>query len=66
VWLEIGAAWLRGIPIVVVLLGLTVAEFHEKANVPVALRERNLISLNSFDRYVSELRDRVTDYQRNG
>src|SRR6266853_3973241 len=52
VWLEIGAAWLRGIPIVVVLLGLTVAQFHERANVPVALRERNLISLNRFDRYI--------------
>ncbi len=66
VWLEIGAAWLRGIPIVVVLLGLTVAQFHERANVPVALRERNLISLNNFDRYVSELRDRVTSHQGNG
>jgi len=66
VWLEIGAAWLRGIPIIVVLLGLTVAQFHERVNVPVALRERNLISLNNFDRYVSELRDRVTSHQRNG
>ena len=66
VWLEIGAAWLRGIPIVVVLLGLTVAQFHERANIPVALRERNLISLNRFDRYISELRDRVAHHLRNG
>ncbi len=66
VWLEIGAAWLRGIPIVVVLLGLTVAQFHERAHIPVALRESNLISLNRFDRYISELRDRVAHHLRNG
>jgi TIR domain len=64
VWLEIGAAWLRGIPIVVVLLGLTVAQFQEKANVPVALKERNIISLNEFERYVSELRERVSHHDR--
>jgi hypothetical protein len=66
VWLEIGAAWLRGIPIVVVLLGLTVAQFHERATIPVVLRERNLISLNHFDRYISELRERVARHHRNG
>jgi hypothetical protein len=66
VWLEIGAAWLRGIPIVVVLLGLTVAQFHERAHIPVALRERNLISLNHFDRYISELQNRVAHHHRNG
>jgi TIR domain len=66
VWLEIGAAWLRGIPIVVVLLGLTVVQFHERATIPVVLRERNLISLNHFDRYISELRERVARHHRNG
>ncbi len=66
VWLEIGAAWLRGIPIVVVLLGLTVAQFHERASIPVALMERNLVPLNHFERYVSELRNRVAHHQRSG
>ena len=59
VWLEIGAAWLRGIPIIVLLLGLTAAEFQERANIPVALKERNLLSLNNADRYFTELSDRV-------
>ena len=59
VWLEIGAAWLRGIPIVVVLLGVTPAEFRERANIPIALKERNLIALNQIDKYFSELQVRA-------
>ncbi len=58
--MEIGAAWLKGIPIIVLLLGVTSAEFQEKANVPVALKQRNLLPLNNVDRYISELTDRVT------
>ena len=59
VWMEIGAAWLKGIPIIVLLLGVTSAEFQEKANVPVALKQRNLLPLNNVDRYISELTERV-------
>jgi TIR domain len=40
VWLEIGAAWYKGIPIVVILLGLTSSEFLSKANTPVELKKR--------------------------
>jgi hypothetical protein len=59
VWLEIGVAWYRAIPIVVLLLGVTAAEFQRNANIPVTLKERNLLALNNVDRYLSELRDRV-------
>jgi hypothetical protein len=59
VWLEIGAAWLKGIPIIALLLGVTPAEFQEKANVPVALKQRNLLPLNGVDRYIDELSGRV-------
>lgn len=59
VWLEIGAAWVRGIPIIVLLLGVSASEFQEKANVPVALKQRNLLSLNNVDRYFTELTERV-------
>lgn len=59
VWMEIGAAWLKGIPIIVLLLGVTSAEFQEKANVPVALKKRNLLPLNNVDRYITELTERV-------
>lgn len=54
VWLEIGAAWLRGIPIIALLHGVSAAEFQEK-NVPVALKQRNLLPLNNVDRYLGEL-----------
>lgn len=59
VWLEIGAAWLKGIPIIAILHGVTASEFQEKANVPVALKQRNLLPLNSVERYLGELTDRV-------
>ncbi len=58
--LEIGAAWLKGIPTIILLLGVTTADFQEKANVPIALKERNLLSLNDVDRYLGELAERVT------
>jgi hypothetical protein len=60
VWLEIGAAWLKGIPIIVLLLGVTIFEFQEKINVPVLLKQRNLLSLNNVDRYIQELSGRIS------
>lgn len=59
VWLEIGAAWFKGIPIIVLLLGVSASEFQEKATVPVALKQRNLLPLNNVDRYIMELTARV-------
>lgn len=61
VWLEIGVAWHRQIPIIMLLLGITPADFQAKAAIPVALKERNMLSLNSVDRYLAELADRVKD-----
>lgn len=52
VWLEIGAAWYKGIPIIVVLLGMTASEFQAKATIPVELKKRNFISLNEIDKYI--------------
>jgi hypothetical protein len=60
VWMEIGAAWFRGIPIVVLLLGMTPGQFQARVNIPVALKERNMIALNSVDRYLSELATRAS------
>jgi hypothetical protein len=59
VWAEIGAAWIRRIPIVVVLLGLTVAEFQMRPNAPVFLKKRDIIHLNAIDEYLDQLRTRV-------
>jgi TIR domain-containing protein len=59
VWLEIGVAWYRQIPIIVLLLGITRAEFQSQATIPVALKERNILALNNVDRYLDELAVRV-------
>jgi hypothetical protein len=64
VWLEIGVAWYRQIPIIVLLLGITPADFQAKATIPVALKERNMLPLNNVDRYLAELADRVKDGNR--
>ncbi|MGZ8095553.1 MAG: toll/interleukin-1 receptor domain-containing protein [Methylosarcina sp.] len=64
VWLEIGAAWFKGIPIIVLLLGVSTAEFQKKANIPVALKERNLLPLNNVDRYFNELSGRTNGKEK--
>jgi hypothetical protein len=59
VWAEIGAAWLRDIPIVVVLYGLTIQEVQSQPMTPVFLKARNTIQLNDLDEYLDELEARV-------
>ena len=55
VWAEIGAAWIRRIPIVVVLHGLSQHEFQSQPHAPVFLKKRDMIRLNDIDRYFQEL-----------
>ena len=59
VWLEVGAAWSRRISIIGVLHGISAAELQAKSGVPMLLKTRNLIDINSIDRYFEELRTRV-------
>jgi hypothetical protein len=59
VWAELGVAWGREIPIVVLLHGVTASEFQARPEVPVFLKQRNLLELNSIDGYFAELRRRV-------
>jgi hypothetical protein len=66
VWAEIGAAWIRRIPIVVVLMGLTPAEFQGRPNTPVFLKKRDLIQLNQIDQYLDQLQERVLGERGNG
>ena len=63
VWMEIGAAWGRRISIAVVLHGMTASDLQIKAGVPVLLKQRNLIDINSLDRYFGELKTRVGSHQ---
>ena len=59
VWAEIGAAWIRRIPIVVVLHGLSISEFQAQPSTPVFLKQRDIIMLNEIDRYFDQLGARI-------
>jgi TIR domain-containing protein len=55
VWAEIGVAWIRQIPIVVVLHGLSITDFQAQPNAPIFLKKRDIIRLNDIDQYFSNL-----------
>jgi hypothetical protein len=55
VWIEIGAAWQRRLPIVVVLHGLSAKDFQVHPNAPVFLKKRDIIRLNELDKYLKQL-----------
>jgi len=59
VWSELGAAWMRRIPIVAILHGISSAEFQARPGVPIFLKKRDLIDLNDIDLYFAELKRRV-------
>ncbi len=56
VWVELGAAWSRRIPITALLHGVTAAELRSRPGIPVFLKVRCLLDLNEIDTY---LRQRV-------
>lgn len=64
VWAEIGAAWIRRIPIVVVLHGLSVTDFQAQPNAPVFLKKRDIIRLNDIDQYFQQLSARVAQQSK--
>jgi hypothetical protein len=59
VWAELGAAWGRQIPVIVLLHGITAAELQSRQGVPIFLKKRDLISLNDVESYLAQLRKRV-------
>ena len=58
VWIELGAAWGRRIPIVALLLGITPGELQSRPGVPVLLKKRDLLELNEIETYLEQLRRR--------
>jgi len=59
VWIELGAAWGRRVPIVALLLGITPSELQNRPGVPVLLKKRDLLQLNDIETYLTQLRRRV-------
>jgi hypothetical protein len=66
VWMEIGSAWIRKIPVVVVLLGITSDEFLGRPTTPVFLKRHNVVRLNDVQRYLDQLRKRVVGEREDG
>lgn len=56
---ELGAAWIRRLPIVVLLHGLTAQDLQSPPEIPLFLKKRNLLDLNRVDNYFGELKKRV-------
>lgn len=61
VWAEIGAAWIKRIPIIAILYGLTMKEFQARPDAPIFLKKRDMIRLNDIDQYFDQLGKRVED-----
>lgn len=59
VWAELGVAWGRQIPIIVILHGVSSQELQAKTSVPLFLKKRNLIDINELDSYFNQLMARV-------
>jgi hypothetical protein len=59
VWSEVGAAWLKRIPIVVVLHGVTPKRVQAHPSIPVFFKRREFIDINQLDKYFAELQERV-------
>jgi hypothetical protein len=51
--------WVRRIPIVALLLGITAAEIQTRPGTPVLLKKRDLLDLNDVGVYLEQLGTRV-------
>ena len=63
VWAEIGAEWVRQIPIVALLLGITPTELQTRPGIPVLLKKRDLLQLNEIEIYLEQLAARIKRHQ---
>lgn len=59
VWTEIGAAWGKRLPITGVLHGITPEELSAKSGIPLMIKQRNLIDINDFGKYLSQLPEKI-------
>jgi hypothetical protein len=59
--MEVGAAWVRNIPIVQLLYGLTAGDLSERPGFPELLRQRQMIRLDDLDRHLDYLERRIRE-----
>jgi hypothetical protein len=65
VWMEIGAAWIRELPVVVILLGLTPDDLRRMPKMPAYLEKRAMIQLNDVEGYLDQVGKRVAGGHEN-
>ena len=61
VWIEVGAAWAQGKRVIAVLHGLSITQFEELAGGKAIFENIDILELNDFDRYLTELQSRVSE-----
>jgi hypothetical protein len=59
VWIEIGAAWGQGKPVVAVFYGMQIRDLEANGQGKGMLEDINVVQLNEFERYLKELATRV-------
>jgi hypothetical protein len=59
VWIEMGAAWDREIPILAVFFGMMVNDLDKTGQGKAILEDINIIALDDFDTYLTQLSTRV-------
>lgn len=64
VWIEMGAAWNRDIPILAVFYGMTASDLDKSGQGKAILEDINAIGLNEFDKYLAQLTGRLTEARR--
>ena len=61
VWIEMGAAWMRRIPILAVFYGLSVSDLDKSGQGKAILEDINVVSLNELGTYLSQLQVRIQE-----
>ena len=64
VWIEMGAAWTREIPILAIFYGMSVNDLDKTGQGKAILDDINIINLNDLDAYLKQLGVRVMEAQR--
>jgi hypothetical protein len=64
VWIEMGAAWNREIPILAVFYGMTSTDLEKSGQGKAILEDINAITLNEFDKYLEQLIGRLNGTSR--
>jgi hypothetical protein len=59
IWIEIGAAWGQGKRIIAILYGMQVKALEKLGGSKAILEDINMLNLNDFNKYKSELKSRV-------